>query len=503
MAQRSHKRTNPGPATAPGFSRLPDILFILADDMGAWVLGAAGNSEVKTPVLDRLASEGSRFENFFCTAPVCSPARASILSGRMPSAHGVFDWIRGGNLDKEKLGDMASDPYYVNESKPIAYMDGIPCYTDLLKDEGYVLGLSGKWHLGDSIRPQHGFDSWFTIGRGGCHYYKADVIKDGTISFENRYITDVITDEAIDFLETHKDSEKPLYLSVHYTAPHDPWEEDEHPADLIELYRDCPFESAPECPPHPNQIPSAPTGQGERRKELLRGYYAAITGMDRGIGRVLEHIRENTLVIFLADNGMNMGHHGVWGKGNGTFPPNFYDTSVKVPLIVSWKGVLPEGQVVTKMHSEYDFFPSFEALLGREVSEGKAFRPGSSLWPALMGEDAEASEDDPVVVFDEYGANRMIRTLGEKLVIRYPFGPDEFYDLKNDPNEDHNLIHEEALKPRIAELRAQLNRWFVRHADPALDGSREAVTGMGQLHRGGIYSDGTPTYGVIPKPKKH
>lgn len=485
-----------GTETVPGDSRYPDILFVLADDMGAWALGCAGNEEVQTPVLDRLAEEGSRFENFFCTAPVCSPARASILSGRMPSAHGVFDWIRGGNLDKDALGDKASDPYYANEKKPIAYMDGLPCYTDMLEEAGYKLGLAGKWHLGDSMRPQHGFDSWFTIGRGGCLYMKADIVKDGELSFTNRYITDVITDEAIDFLKKNKDSEQPLYLSVHYTAPHDPWEEDQHPKELLDIYRNCPFKSAPELPPHPNQIKSAPTGTGERRKELLRGYYAAITGMDRGIGKILEHVRENTLIIFLADNGMNMGHHGIWGKGNGTYPPNFFDTSVKVPLIVNWKGHLPEGQVVQTMHSEYDFFPTFEDLLNRKVEEGKEYRPGKSMLPALQG---EVKGEDYAIAFDEYGANRMIRTDTEKLVVRYPMGPDEYYDLVDDPEEYYNRIKYPEYADRIAALRTKLTNWFVQYADPKLDGSREAVTGMGQLHRGGVYSDGTPTYGELLK----
>ncbi len=377
------------------------------------------------------------------------------------------------------------------------------CYTDLLHEAGYINGLCGKWHMGDSLRPQHGFDSWFTIGRGGCHYYLADVIKDGRLYFEKRYITDVITDEAVAFLDEHKDEERPLYLSVHYTAPHDPWDEDEHPDDLLDLYRDCPFDSVPDLPPHPNQIPSAPVGRGERRKELLRGYYAAISGMDRGIGRILGHLRENTLIIFLADNGMNMGHHGIWGKGNGTFPPNFFDTAVKVPLIVSWPGVLPEGRVIESMHSEYDFFPTFEALLDTKAGDGQEqLRPGRSLWPVLRGdESAEDAQETLTVVFDEYGAHRMIRSHEEKLVVRYPYGPDEFYDLKEDPEEYHNRIHDPACAGRIQVLRKKLCGWFTEHADPKLDGSREAVTGMGQLHRGGVYSDGSPTYGEIPDTK--
>ncbi len=157
-------------------------------------------------------------------------------------------------------------------------------YTDVLKENGYTCALAGKWHLGDSLVPQHGFDRWFTIGRGGCYYYKADVVENGTIHFENRYITDVITDKALGWLAEFQGQEEPFYLSVHYTAPHDPWDEDQHPKEYVEMYRDCGFTATPDLPIHPNQIESAPYGTGEVRKSLLRGYYAAITAMDANIG---------------------------------------------------------------------------------------------------------------------------------------------------------------------------------------------------------------------------
>ena len=103
----------------------PNIVFILTDDQGAWAMHCAGNEEISTPNLDRLAKEGMRFENFFCTSPVCSPARASILTGRIPSQHGVHDWIRSGNLDLESLGGKKEDPYYASEEKAIPYLEGM------------------------------------------------------------------------------------------------------------------------------------------------------------------------------------------------------------------------------------------------------------------------------------------------------------------------------------------------------------------------------------------
>ena len=139
-----------------------------------------------------------------------------------------------------------------------------------------------------------------------------------------------------------------FYLSICHNAPHSPWNASQHPRELRDLYRDCPFHSVPDLPAHPWQINSAPRGTGERRRELLTGYYSAITGADRSLGQILDwledhNLRDNTLVIFSGDNGMNMGHHGVWGKGNGTYPANLYEESVKVPFILSQPGALAAG----------------------------------------------------------------------------------------------------------------------------------------------------------------
>lgn len=478
----------------------PNVLFILTDDQGAWAMRCAGNRDVHTPVIDRLAQRGVRFENFFCASPVCSPARASILTGRIPSAHGVHDWIRSGNLDRDRLGHMGSDPYYTAEDKAIGYLDGMVTYTDVLQENGYRCALAGKWHLGDSIRPQHGFEKWFTIGRGGCYYNKADIVENGEIQFESRYITDVITDKAIEFIDEFAGGNDPFYISVHYTAPHDPWDEDQHPKKYVEMYRDCEFKATPELPVHPDQIPSAPVGTGETRKSLLRGYYAAITAMDANVGRLLSKLaekglEENTVVIFMSDNGMNMGHHGIWGKGNGTFPFNMYDTAVKVPLIVSWPGHYPEGAVSEYMCSQYDFFQTILDITG--INSGLPGKlPGESFAGVLEGKERK---EKPVVIFDEYGPTRMIRTKEWKYVLRIPYGPDELYHLTEDPDEDNNLIQCAEYEEIRAELKHCLVSWFAEYADPAVDASREGVTGFGQLCRPGIYSRGRKIFSDMPK----
>ena len=468
--------------------------MLLADDMGAWAMRCAGNEDVITDNIDRLASSGMRFDDFFCVSPVCSPARASILTGTIPSVHGVHDWLRSGNLDKDKLGSLADDIYYKDEKEAIRYLDQHECYSDLLASAGYSCALSGKWHLGDSRHPQHGFTRWFTIGRGGCGYYRADIVDGEDLYISDRYITDTITDKALEFLEELSSEENPFYLSVHYTAPHSPWDEDQHPSGIYSMYEGCSFSSTPDLPLNRHQVKSAPYGEGAERRRLLRGYYSAITAMDIGIGKILDFLEkrgmlENTIVIFSGDNGMNMGHHGIWGKGNGTFPLNMYDTSVKVPMIISWKDHIAPG-VSHAMLSHYDLFPTILEIAGIN-DENAARKPGKSFLPVLYGNEMP---DREVVVFDEYGPTRMIRTPEAKLVYRYPYGPHELYDLAADPDENHDLYHDSRYVDLRERLLCRLEEWFFEYADPAVDGTREGVTGFGQLSRAGIARKGTDSY---------
>jgi arylsulfatase A-like enzyme len=202
----------------------PNIIVIMSDDQGAWAMGCAENHEIKTPHLDRMAKTGIHFTNFFCASPVCSPARASFLTGKIPSQHGIHDWIRSGSVDKESLSpELQLHRGFTNEHEAIEYLEGSIGYTDILAEQGYTCGLSGKWHLGNSTKPQKGFSHWFTIGRGGCDYYKPDVVRNGKVQIEEKYVTDLITEEAISFINSCSQSDQPFYLSVHYTAPHSPW----------------------------------------------------------------------------------------------------------------------------------------------------------------------------------------------------------------------------------------------------------------------------------------
>ena len=180
-----------------------------------------------------------------------------------------------------------------------------------------------------------------------------------------------------------------------------------------------------------------------------------------------------------------MGHHGIWGKGNGTFPFNMYDTAVKVPFLVSWPGHYPSGVVCRRMCSQYDFFQTLLDMVGirRQLPDGL---PGRSFADVFDGNTEKAGA---VVVYDEYGPTRMIRTEEWKYICRSPYGPDELYHLSEDPEENNNLSADPEYATLINRMYIQLTRWFYTYADPAMDASREGVTGYGQLCRPGIYAD--------------
>ena len=466
----------------------PNIVFILSDDQGAWAMHCAGNEDLRTPNLDRLAESGVRFDEFYCASPVCSPARASIVTGKAPSCHGVLDWIAGGNIDTNRYPEMAGHSRFQTRDHAIEYLEGHKTYMEVLAENGYVCGLSGKWHLGNNAEKKRGFEKWFTIGAGGCsHYFNPDVCENGAFSAPKRYITDLITEKAIQYVGEFAQQEKPFYLSVHYTAPHSPWEEEQHPKRFLDWYRDCAFQATPNLPVHPNQVGTCPVGDTpEKRAENLRGYYAAISAMDEGIGKIMDELGrqgllEDTIVIFTADNGMNMGHHGIWGKGNGTYPQNMFDTAIKVPLIVR----MPDGEkgaVCRQMACQYDFYPTILEMAGC-LFEAEPMQPGKSMMQLIREPRKEAP--DRVVVFDEYSKTRMIRTRRWKYVSRYPDGPDELYHMEDDPEEARNLIGQEAHAALVRELKVGMEQWFDTYTREETDGRKYAVTGSGQLRRCG------------------
>lgn len=500
----------------------PNIIMVLTDDQGYWSLGSYGNKEVISPNLDRLAKEGLKFEHCYCTSPVCSPARASIMTGKMPSQHGVLDWLGGGAIDKSECKDIkinhkqswiyladqsgnrdeipeneeitfektATYQRYMNfERGDIDFLEGQETFAEILNKRGYHCGLSGKWHLGTARNPHKGFEFWEPIIKGGTNYMQGTFFKDGKPVVKEGYVTDLITDEAIRFI-SRAEKEEPFFLSVNYNAPHDPWMREDQPKDLMDLYETCSFDSYPDEPMHENQVAkrTRPKTEEERR-EFQQVYYACITGMDRGVGKILKCLEEqgkldDTIIIFTADNGMNMGHHGIWGKGNGTFPINMYETSVKVPCIIYGKKFIHSPGEVKTLISHYDLFPTILELAGLaqdEIAELTKALPGTSILPIMNGSKDKIRED--VVIYDEYGPSRMVRTEDYKLIYRTPFGPHELYDLRKDPDERENLISKEEYKEVKNQLYQKLSQWFDVYTTEAYDGRKFPVDGDGQMER--------------------
>lgn len=250
---------------------------------------------------------------------------------------------------------------------------------------------------------------------------------------------------------------------------------------------------------HPWSLPGwAPEPESETWREQLKGYFAALTAMDANIGRILDRVealvlRESTLIWFLGDNGFNCGHHGLWGKGNSSFPLNMYDESVLVPAIASHPGAIPEGVVASGMVSGCDFAPTLLEYVGLDMP-GADRLPGRSFRRLLYGEANGERGRHHVVVFDEYGPVQMIRSEEWKYVHRYPYGPHELYDPIGDPRERVNLAESDRHQERVVEMRGLLQNWRQEYVDPAVDGARETVTGAGQWNLAGAANKGRPAF---------
>ena len=472
----------------------PNVLLLVTDDQGAWALGTK-MPELHTPTLDRLQREGMTFENFFCASPVCSPARASLTTGRMPSAHGIHDWIRPEGLARSGSPTPPHEPDFLDRTA------GADSIAAMLSREGYRCGMVGKWHVGSSDRPAPGFDYWWAHQLGGGPYYGAPIwqldeetgipARPAEPTEEPDYLTDAITRQGLDFFRrvAGADEPSPFFLQVNWTAPHDPWFDGNHPQDLLDLYAQTDFPSVPSPDAHPWFLEQNFPRAVADRHGALAGYCAAVRGVDRSIGTLLDDLEERglldqTLVIFTSDNGFSCGHHGIWGKGNATYPLNFWEPSITVPCIVRWPGRVPAGAVDERPASAVDLLGTIADLTGASPLEDP-LRAGGSLAPRLLGGAAAtslpgaAAVDDAVMIHDEYGANRMLRTQRWKLVLRRE-GPTELYDLHEDPGEQRDLSQDPAHSAVKDELAAMLEEWFSRHSVEALDGWSSTVDGTGQ-----------------------
>jgi choline-sulfatase len=451
---------------ARAFAEKPNIVFVMTDDQAPWAIGISGNKQASTPNMDRLFREGAYLKNCFVVTPVCSPSRASLMTSQYGSELGITDWIHPGN--EPKLG---LDPKIVT-------------WPEVLQKAGYRTGLVGKWHLGvpDRYHPtRNGFDYFMGLKEGGCSPVDPVLEVDGKERKLKGLTVDLITDHALKFIEKNKSG--PFMLSVHYRAPHERWlpvaDEDMAP------YKDRDME-----------IPN-PDYKGldvAKTKQWMAEYLASVSGVDRNLGRILKSIddhglRDNTIVIFTSDHGYNMGHNGIWHKGNGHWilkepppatanipsgqRPNLYDNSLRVPTAVRWPGKIQAGTEIESTITTLDWYPTLVAMADAGLPAKQVIR-GRNALPLMLGKKIAWNDD----FYAEYSTHhqsrthmRMFRTKDWKLVRDF-LNPerDEFFDLRSDLSETTNMVRDTApiIQNSIKELHGRILERMAETGDAVL-----------------------------------
>ncbi len=410
-------------ASAPS-DGAPNIVLIMADDLGYGDLGCYGCDDIDTPNLDRLASEGLRFTDHYANGPTCSPTRAALLTGRYQQRIGLDNAL-----------------YYQEKGRGLD-PDGRTLADDL-HDAGYATGLSGKWHLGydEPRRPlQQGFDEFFGLLGGNHHYFEhMDRIGVHDLWLGNQpvrregYTTDLITEHAIDFIERHRKG--PFFLFVAHAAPHFPWQ---GPNDQDKVIK----------PKHKSWQ------QGDRAT-----YAAMVAHMDKRIGDLLDtldrlRLRTRTLVVFCSDNG---GHTYSSNRPLSGEKAELYEGGIRVPCIVRWPGRLPAGATTSLPCITMDWTATFRRLAGCKVAPES--EDGIDLMPVLTGD--EDPEPRPLCWRRKSGPIRRVRNPG-RAVRR---GPWKLLEMAGGQRYLFNLEHDVAEQNNLIDDHPQLARQLVRALD--------------------------------------
>jgi arylsulfatase A-like enzyme len=427
----------------PGAAAKPNIVIILADDLGYADLGVHGCQDIPTPHIDSIAKSGVRCINGYVTGPYCSPTRAGLLTGRYQQRFG-HEFNTGAKSDVQGL--------------PTTEVT----LADRLKAAGYRTGLVGKWHLGGAAKfhpRQRGFDAFFGF-LGGAHPYfpgKGAPLYRGTTPVEEQeYLTDAFAREAVAFIDRHKDN--PFFLYLAFNAVHTPM----HATDK----RLQKFAAIPD--------------------PMRRTYAAMLSAMDDAIGRVLDRLRaadleKNTLIVFLSDNGgptmkgttINAAHNEpLRGSKRTTL-----EGGVRVPFLVQWKGTLPAGKVYEHPVIQLDVLPTALAAAGVEVRpEWKL--DGVNLLPYLAGTSAGKPHE---TLYWRFGSQMAIRQ-GDWKLVRYDeavdggrpgqASPARLYHLAKDIGEKDDLAPTHADK--VKELQAAWDRWNAQLVKPLWGGGPKA-----------------------------
>ena len=462
----------------------PNVVFIYADDMASWALGAAGHPIVKTPNLDRLADEGVLFTNAYNQGgwhgAICVASRAMLNTGQ-------FLWRAKQTMDRgfpqsRVAFDAAERDRYESEF-----------WSRRMNSCGYTTYFAGKWHVDarnvdgkshDCVPVQPLFDHFGIIRPGGMpptvesSYNRPHEGDDDAWSpFDPQYQghwsggqhwAEVLADSSIDMIQTASKSDKPFFMYLAFNSPHDPRQA---PKEYVDMYpqemMDVPPDFLPDNP-HRDAMQNPRDMRDERlapypRTEYAvrvhrREYYAIISHMDAQIGRMLDALdksgkRQNTVIIFTADNGLALGSHGLFGK------QSLYEHSVKVPLIISGPGIPKQKRIDTPVYMQ-DIMPTALELAGKPIPEQVDFK---SLLPLIRG---ERTGQYPSIYGAYMQAQRMVRQGDFKLIV-YPRSQTMLlFDLKNDPHETVNLADNPAYAAKIGELLTELRKLQNEADDP-------------------------------------
>ncbi len=457
-------------------SRQPNILLIFVDNQPASMMGCYGNDEIFTPHLDDLASGGVLFRNAFCPNSMCSPCRASMLTGLMPSQHGVHTW-----LDDEVM-DEWPDNY-----NAIAEFETLP---EKLAAAGYHTALIGKYHLGFADKPQNGFKHWVTMAKGMMpSFYGVEMNDNGKYETADEHSVDYFTRKSVEYLDRYADKDEPFFLFSTYNAPYGEMRPDEPEHRYSQKYAELPMNSVPReglCPELIDWIlmrkEKAPDYDFEWYKKLaempnnlraMRQFYSQVSMVDDGVGQMIAKLEEkgvldDTLVIYTADHGLSVGHHGFWGHGEDTWPSNMHRSANNIPLIVSHPDFAKPGRQVENLVGTTDIFETILDFAGCKLDAPESVS-GTSLCP-LLRDEVDEFRDEVFMEQEETRAIRTSRWLFMKRIenTKYDF-KHELYDLENDPDERNNLAQDPEYAGVAVELSARLDEYFAKYANPRWD----------------------------------
>ena len=457
----------------------PNIILIFVDNQPADMMGCSGNDEIHTPNLDMLAAKGMRFDQAYCPNAMCSPCRASVLTGLIPSQHGIHTWLDDSKMDAWPKGWNA-----------LAEFDTLP---ERLSRAGYDTALVGKYHLGFPDVPQNDFSYWVTMDQGHVlSFYDVEMNDNGNKHRHPGHSVEYFTDKAMGYIESHKEpGSSPFFLYLTYPAPYGHWPsvKGEPDNEFAHIYRDLPMDSIPREGVSKELIDwimlrhdKLPEEDKEFYRSLprllndlptLRNYYSQMSIVDDGVGRVLRQLEDSgqtgdTIVIYTADHGMSLGQHGFWGHGEDTWPSNTHREAHNIPLIISGACDLAAGSVESSLVGTTDIFATILDYTGL-VPPSKEDISGRSLRPLLDGQNSAWEQE----VYMEQEETRSIRT--SKWLFMKRFAPTSFefenllYDLQDDPGERYNLAADEKFQNIVTELNAKIDSFFSRYADPKWD----------------------------------